>query len=309
MNELSGATVFVTGAGGFLGRHVTRALAAAGARVRMLYGPVRPSGEVSDTGEVYYGDICTPHPWERGLLACDVVVHLAGMPSVARSFAEPEEYVRVHVSGTAALLEAMRRANVARLVHISSAEVYGIPHTNPVPEDHPVQPRSPYAAAKAGAEKLVEAWHWSFGQCAIVLRPFSMYGPGASEHSLLSQLLAQCRQNRDLEVYDAAPVRDYCFVEDFTRAVVLTCAARISFATFNVGTMRGYSVHEVATGLLAALGRSGQIRTRAGNSRPADILSLIADNRKASAELGWEPRIGLEQGLRRLIDAELSCGS
>ena len=121
----------------------------------------------------------------------DVFVHLAGPPSVRRSFDAPQAYVQTHVAGTAAALAAAQRACVRRFVYISSAEVYGRPQVNPVPEDHPLRARSPYAAAKIGAEQLSGHFATAYAMETVILRPFSVYGPGVSESSLIGTILRQ----------------------------------------------------------------------------------------------------------------------
>src|SRR5688572_6054822 len=133
--------LLVTGAGGFIGRHVVRELARAGGQVRCLTGPPgsglsAPAGASSS----FEADICDMYTMQRHANGVEVIVHLAGPPSVAQSFEDPCEYVRAHVQGTASVLHASRRAGVRRIVYISSAEIYGRPVCNPVDEDHRQQP-------------------------------------------------------------------------------------------------------------------------------------------------------------------------
>lgn len=309
MSELTGAIVFVTGAAGFLGRYVVSALAAEGAEVRALRGPPGQTDVIEGAVESFESDIANHVEWQDRLTGADLVVHLAGAASVADSFVDPEEYVRVHVGGTASLLEAVRKAGTNRVIHISSAEVYGCPVSNPVVESQRLEARSPYGAAKIGSEKLIEAWHWSFGQNAVILRPFSVYGPGASPRSLIAHLMAQAKSGNDITVQDIRPIRDYCYAGDFARAVIRACVAPISFGVFNIGTMKGVSVSDAAAAVLGAMDKVGTIRELQLKRRTSDIFELIADNRHAAQILGWHPETEFTEGLRITARSASRCDS
>jgi nucleoside-diphosphate-sugar epimerase len=301
--------VLVTGGGGFIGRHVVPALAAAGAHVRCLSGPPGSGLSANGGAETFEADIRDTPMLEQHAADADVVVHLAGPPSVAQSFADPCGYVRVHVEGTASVLEASRRTRVSHVIHVSSAEVYGVPDSNPVHEEHPARPRSPYGAAKAGAEALVEAYRRCHGLSALILRPFSVYGPGASPQSLIGRILSQLRAGQDVVVEDLRPVRDYCFVSDVARAVVLACSYRGECGALNIGSMQGTSVATIASLLTTAAGTGARIIEDASRRRRCDVLQLIADNRRATLALGWQPEVELAEGLRSVWRGEAACGS
>ena len=189
-------TILVTGGGGFIGSVVVDLLSSRGAKVRTLVGApgdkVRaPPPQVTSI----QADITDSSAICEFTAGADVVIHLAGPASVAASFESAVEYSRVHVEGTTVLLDVCRRVRVPRFIYLSSAEVYGRPHRIPVREDFPLQARSPYAAAKISAERFVEAFVHSFGIQAIVLRPFSVYGPGASSESLIGTILRQAQRD------------------------------------------------------------------------------------------------------------------
>jgi UDP-glucose 4-epimerase len=281
--------------------------------VRAWLGPVGDPRAEADPAvhgpEAFQADIGDAGCARRAVAGAFAVVHLAGPPSVVASLTDPAACVRAHVGGTATLLDALwRAAPAARLVYVSSAEVYGRPARCPVDETSPCAPRSPYGAAKLGAEELVRAAHRAWGLEACILRPFSIYGPGAAPSSLVAELLAQAAAPdvAVLRLRDGRPVRDLCHVEDFARAVLAAlrapCVGEVS--TWNVGSGRGVSAADVAR-VLATLAGPGVGVEEGGADRPAgaEILALVAEVASIRRDIGWAPRIGLEEGLAALLAA------
>jgi UDP-glucose 4-epimerase len=250
------------------------------------------------------GDITDMDVLREAARGADIAVHLAGPPSVHASFESPVEYARAHVAGAAALLDVCRHTKISRVVHISSAEVYGRTSMSAVREDHPLNPRSPYAAAKIGAEQFVRAFAEAFGGSAVILRPFSVYGPGLSPESLVGVICRMARSAEAIVVNDLTPVRDYCFVEDVADAVVRACVEPTKgVVTCNVGAGRGTSVADLASSILQLLGRHIPIRARGNLARPGDseIYHLVADTSRAWEVLRWRASTPLEGGLERTL--------
>lgn len=242
------------------------------------------------------------------------VIHLAGPSSVAASFERPTVFARAHALGTAAVLEAATRRAVPSLVHVSSAEVYGQPQQDPVTEEHPLAPRSPYGAAKACAELLVRTARLYRG-ARTVLRPFSVYGPGQPSASLLSLIFRQSLDPdaREVVLADLRPVRDYCFVDDVADAALRAARAPSpegsDVRTLNVASGVGVSVGalvELATEVASErTGRSLPVREDVSRRRPggADIMHMVADTSAARRALEWSPRTPLREGLRHTVDS------
>ncbi len=303
---LAGVRVLVTGAGGFVGRHLVRALSHCKADVTALVGPpgshLAIPQEAVEWAEI---DICDGEAVRRLMRGCDVVVHAAGPPSVAQSFMHPALHARDHVQGTAAVLEAAHALSVRRIVYVSSAEVYGRSREIFATEDQPLEARSPYAACKIAAEHMIAAFSFAYRCDAVVLRPFSLYGEGASQYSVLNHIVRMAEFEERVLLADPRPIRDYVFVDDFVDAVVRACNAEPvpGVRTFNIGTMRGTSVSELAGLVLATMGLVRPVVSTWESTRPgeSDIPRLIADNSRAREALGWRPLIALEEGLRRLV--------
>lgn len=297
----------VTGAGGFIGSALVRRLVRDGVGVRALVGPEgAKTHPVPPTVERIEGEIDRLEVVARVVAGCDVVFHVAGPASVVASLDVPAEFARIHVAGTATVLEASRRAGVARFIHVSSAEVYGVPKLNPVHESHRLQARSPYAAAKLGAERMVESFRFAHGLEATILRPFSVYGPRQSAGGVVTRVVQQVLTADAIELADLTPRRDFCFVDDVVDAMVLAANRRAvdDDPTFNVASGVGVTIGELARAAAAAAGRDLPVRARPtdGPPRRADIHELIADTSRIRTALGWTPRTALVDGLRRTIE-------
>jgi UDP-glucose 4-epimerase len=296
--------IVVTGAGGFIGPFVVETLRRACREICALVGPPgAPTAPLPADVEAVSIDILDLGGVRRAVSKADVVVHMAGSASVLRSFKEPQDTCMVHVAGTATVLEACQLEQVNRLVYISSAEVYGLPVKRRVRENDLLRPRSPYGAAKVGAENLVNAFSRSYGMSTVVLRPFSIYGPGISITSVLGTIIQQLVDANEIVLSDLRPVRDYCHARDLAEAVLLACRQSSGHPIpLNIGTGIGTSVLALAKLVLTIAGRSLPIRQR-GDKRPgrSDINRLIANISRARATLGWRPQIKLSDGLREML--------
>jgi nucleoside-diphosphate-sugar epimerase len=297
--------VAVLGAGGFIGSSVVSALLARGARVRAHLGPPGFAGpDFPQTVETTSGDVRDARAVRPIVAGCRAVIHLAGPPSARASFDAAADYAAVHVVGTSVCLQACVEEDVQRFVYISSADVYGRPQTKRVAEDHPLCARSPYAAAKVGAEQMVGAFSIARGIESVILRPFSIYGPGLSQYSLLWTILDQARRGDSVVLADLRPERDYCFVDDLAHAIVRATFAPVeSPAILNVGSGIGTSVADLANLALQIMGRRAAVSERAHDKRPGDaeILRLVADPTKTLAMIGWKATTDLAAGLRSTI--------
>ena len=299
----------VTGAGGLIGSAVVRRCVARGVPVLAHLGPLGASVTPPPAGvPAEFAAIDDLEAITELCKGTTSVVHLAGPPSVAKSFEDPAEYVRAHALGTAAILQACRKTGVARLIYVSSAEIYGRPHSNPVAEDHPRQPRSPYAAAKLCAEDLIAACAPAYGISAIILRPFSIIGPPVPPHSVLGSIIRQAISGPDVALFAPQVVRDYLFVDDLANAILRCLAVDLkpgSVTAYNVGSGVGTSVAALAGAVLTKLGKTPAVRLADGLDRPkaADIEILIADVARAGADLGWRPRTSLDEALSIVLAA------
>ncbi len=299
--------ILVTGAGGVIGSALLGSCAEQSIPVRAHLGP--PGAAVTAPPDSIPGAFAAIEDTDAMTDLCrdaGSVVHLAGPPSVARSFEAPTEYVRAHALGTASILEACRAAGVERLIYVSSAEVYGRPAANPVTEDHPRRPLSPYGVAKVCAEDLVAACATRYGVAATILRPFSIIGPPLAPYSVLGSIIRQAIAGPDVAVFAPQVVRDYLFAGDMADAILRCLAADPkpgAAAIYNIGSGVGTSVAELGAAVLRRLGKTPAIRLADGPDRPraADIETLIADTSRAASDLDWRPRTPLAEALSIMI--------
>ena len=299
------ARYWITGAHGFIGRHLSCQLAGLGHDVAGLGHGVWPDAEVAAHGLTCWisGDINANNL--RSLVAAsglpDVVFHLAGGSSVRTALANPSEDFFRTVTTTEELLKWLRQsAPLARVVAISSAAVYGAGHDGPLPETTALRPYSPYGHHKARMEALFRSYGTDFGLHAVIARLFSVYGAELRKQLLWDLCLKLEGNVRPLKLGGTGDeVRDWTEVRDVVRALArLSDLAAPEVPVLNVGTGIGTSVRQIASGMLKAWDPSSDARDVIfdGNAREGDPFSLQADAKELE-RLGFEWRIPLSQGL------------
>ncbi len=310
----AGKRVLITGAGGFIGSHLTEACIDLGATVTAMvhYNGAGSWGMLDQLSperrgkvEVIAGDVQDSDFMRSAVRGKDVVLHLAALIAIPYSYVAPRSYVRTNVEGTLNVLEAARAEGVARVVHTSTSEVYGTARERPISEAHPLQGQSPYSASKIGADKLAEAYHRSFELSVVTVRPFNTYGPRQSARAFIPTVISQALAGDVVKLGSLDPQRDLTFVGDtvdgFLRAGL---AEGVAGEVINLGTGTTHSIGDVAGRILRLMGRDIPIVTDAVRVRPqaSEVMELISDNRRAARLLGWTPRVDLDDGLRRTID-------
>jgi nucleoside-diphosphate-sugar epimerase len=276
------SSVLVTGAAGFIGRHLVAAL--------------RRRGDDVIVVDTECGDVAEASTW-RDYPAAEAVVHIAGRSFVPESWEVPGDFVRTNVLGTVAALEYCRR-HAARLVFPSSY-MYGNAVRQPIAEDAALICQNPYALSKRLAEESCRFFADRCGVPVTVLRPFNIYGPGQAEAFLVPTIIGQVARGQEIRVRDLEPRRDYVYVLDVVEAMVkaLTCAR--PFATFNIGSGTSHSVAELVRTVQDVWGTDLPVRSD-GVRRRDEVMDTIADISLARRELGWYPRFTLRQGIEHL---------
>jgi dTDP-glucose 4,6-dehydratase len=257
-----------------------------------------------DRLEFVQGDIRDEETIRRLVAEVDVVVHAAANSHVEQSIAEgAREFVSTNIEGTRILLDAIRVAPVELFVLISSCEVYGTGMEEPISEEHLLNPRSPYSATKAGADRLGYAYHATYGLPVVIVRPFTNYGPFQHPEKMIPRFITQAIDDEPLTVHgDGLASRDWVFVEDHAEAIarIVDAGASLAGEAINVATGGGKSVVEIAELVLDALGKPRSLKVHT-EDRPGQVTRNIGSPEKAAALLGWRARTSFEEGLERTV--------
>jgi dTDP-glucose 4,6-dehydratase len=308
----SGKHVLVTGAGGFIGSHLTERLVKLGASTRALvhYNAMGTWGWLDHSPlkteiKVIAGDVTDHDSVREAVRGVDIVFHLAALVGIPYSYHAPLSYVRTNVEGTLNVLQAALAADVERVVHTSTSEAYGTAQYVPIDEQHPLQGQSPYSATKIGADKLAEAFYCSFGLPVVTLRPFNTYGPRQSDRAVIPTVIIQCMKDNVIRLGNLSPTRDFNYVADTVEGFI--CAAQSKQAigrAINIGSGQEISIGGLAHRIADLMGKSMGIECENERVRPdeSEVERLCAANDLAKKLLDWEPHYTLDKGLRLTIE-------
>lgn len=313
-HPLSGRPVFVTGAGGFIGGHLCSRLVELGANVRGLvrYNSRNDRGTldwldpaIAREIDVVLGDLRDIESVTRAMDGSEVVFHLAAQIAIPYSFVNPRDYFETNVLGTLNVAEAARSLGVRRVVHTSTSEVYGTARVVPITEDHPIEPQSPYAASKAGADKLMDSYHRSFDLPVTILRPFNTFGPHQSARAVIPTIISQALAGGSLKLGSLDPTRDLTFVTDTADGFIAAAVSDAAIGrTLQLGTGYDVSIGDLVEMVSKIVGRELPVELDPARVRPAnsEVMRLISDPELAGQLTGWRHRVSLEDGLSQTID-------
>jgi dTDP-glucose 4,6-dehydratase len=235
----------------------------------------------------------------------DVIVNAAAESHVEKSIAEgASEFVTTNVEGTQILLDAIREAPVERFILISSSEVYGTAERAPMDEEHSLNPRSPYAATKAGADRLAYSYFVTYGLPIVIVRPFNNYGPRQHPEKVIPRFITQALCDEPLTVHgDGHASRDWLYVADDAEAIEAVIAAPLAAVAgevLNVATGVDIPVAEIADRVLDALDKPASLKSFV-SERPGQVDRHIGSTEKIERLTGWRARTSFDEGLARTI--------
>ena len=309
------AKVLVTGAGGFIGSHLTEELVRQGEEIRAFvrYNSRDERGlledlprEIQNQIEVIPGDLKDPDGIKKAVKGCSKVFHLGALIAIPYSYIHPFDFIQTNVVGTAHLLNAcLEEGTLERVIHTSTSEVYGTAQYIPIDEKHPLQAQSPYSASKIAADKLAESYYLSFGLPIATIRPFNTFGPRQSLRAIIPTIVSQAIHDKKIRLGNTIPRRDFLFVKDTIRGFIqLGKCERAVGKVVNIGTGTDISIEELVKKILGLIGKQGEIEVEDRRIRPekSEVMQLLSDTRLAQKLFQWAPQYTLEDGLRETIE-------
>jgi len=304
--------VLVTGGAGFISSAFVRHLLAATPYEVVSLDALTYAGNLENLADVMahprlsfvHGDIRDRELVCEVVAEVDVIVNAAAESHVEKSIDEgASEFVTTNVEGTQILLDAVRETSIERFILISSSEVYGTAAYAPMDEAHPLEPRSPYAATKAGADRLAYSYFVTYGLPVVIVRPFNNYGPRQHPEKVIPRFITQALSDEPLTVHgDGHASRDWLYVDDDAEAIEAIIAAddRVVGEVINVASGNDITVSDIADKVLDMLGKPASLKVHV-DERPGQVHRHIGSTEKAERLLGWRARTSFEDGLERTI--------
>jgi UDP-glucose 4-epimerase len=287
------AKILVTGANGFIGKHLCKRLSENGSIIAdgKSRSNQRPL-DVTDLGQL--------------VSACkdvDTVIHLAGRTSIRRSQRDPYKTYFINYMGALNLLEASRLTNVKRLINVSTY-VYGQPHDIPIKEKHRIDPHSPYTKSKLLAEMICQYYSCDFDIDVVTLRPFQIYGWGARPDSFIPSVIQQIARKGEVSLNGKNVRRDFLFVDDFVDLIVaILNNFPNGYNVYNVGFGKSHTLEKIAKILADQMNKRIKINYEETNPSPSGT-NMQADITKVSEAFRWKPRVTIEKGLKYTLERD-----
>jgi dTDP-glucose 4,6-dehydratase len=304
--------LLVTGGAGFIGSNFIRHVLALKKNHAVLnFDKLTYAGNLANlepvAGNPAYsfckGDIGDAAAVGSAMAGCDAVVHFAAESHVDRSIYDPAVAVQTNVSGTLVLLQAARKLNVKRFVHVSTDEVYGdIEPGGFANETSPLRPNSPYSASKAAADLLVRSFVRTYNFPAVITRPSNNYGPYQFPEKLVPLMISNAIENKPLPIYgDGKQQRTWLQVDDHCQGIVAVLERGRIGEVYNLGGADIVDNLTMARSILRILGKPETLITQV-QDRPGHDRRYATTSKKIEDELGWKPATRLDEGLRQTIE-------
>ncbi len=305
--------ILITGAGGFIGSHLTEYLVQNGYSVRAFvrynsankYGWLEKSKFKTDI-EIFTGDIRDYDSVYNAVKGCEAVFHLAALIGIPYSYYTPLGYLKTNLIGTYNILESAKNLKIDNILITSTSEVYGTAQYVPIDEKHPLIAQSPYSATKIAADMLSLSYFYSYGLPVKIVRPFNTYGPRQSSRAIIPTIITQLLSDkRDILLGNLFPTRDLTFVEDTVKAYLeILKTDDFIGEVVNIGMNKEISVKELVIKISQIIGKDVNIMTDNNRIRPikSEVKRLLCDNSKLISKTFWKPDFNIETGLEKTVE-------
>ena len=306
-------SVLVTGAGGFIGSHLTERLVELGAKTRALdlynfrnscgwldYSPVKKDVEV------ILGDVCDRDTIRKAMKGVDIVFHLAALIAIPYSYQAPLSYIRTNIEGTFNVLQAALENDVSLVVQTSTSEVYGTAQYVPIDENHPLQGQSPYSASKIGADAMADSFYRSFNLPVTIVRPFNTFGPRQSARAVIPTIITQLLAGKtEIKLGALHPTRDLLFVKDTVNAFVeIAKSDKTIGGEINIATQKEISIQDLAQTIIDLINPSAKIISDDIRLRPekSEVERLLGSSEKIRSLTNWKAQYIFTDALKQTIE-------
>ncbi|MCK6615665.1 MAG: NAD-dependent 4,6-dehydratase LegB [Ignavibacteriaceae bacterium] len=305
--------ILITGAGGFIGSHLTELLVKKGFEVKAF---VRYNGkndwgwlessDVKNNIEVISGDIRDYDSVYSAMKGCESVFHLAALIGIPYSYISPLAYIRTNIEGTYNILESGRQLGMDQILVTSTSETYGTAQYVPIDEKHPSVGQSPYSATKIGADQLADSYFRSFNTPVKIVRPFNTYGPRQSARAIIPAVITQMLSGKhELNLGNLEPTRDLTFVKDTARGFLAIYNSEKCFGqATNIGMNKEISIKDLIRLISEIIGKDVSIKQDRQRARSAksEVERLMCNNSKLKVLTDWVPKYSLKSGLIETIE-------
>jgi dTDP-glucose 4,6-dehydratase len=305
--------ILVTGAGGFIGSHLSELLVNEGYSVKAFvrynsknnWGWLE-SSSIKNNIEIITGDIRDFDSVSNALKECDAVFHLAALIGIPYSYISPKAYIDTNITGTYNILQASKELGLAQVLITSTSETYGTAQYVPIDENHPMVGQSPYSASKIAADQLAISFYRSFNIPIKIVRPFNTFGPRQSARAIIPTVISQILSGKQkLSIGNLTPTRDLTFVRDTCKGFLeIYKSKNLLGEVTNIGMCQEISVIDLVKKIGSLTHFEINIETDVNRVRPDDseVERLVCNNKKLIHNTAWQPDYDLDKGLIETIE-------
>ena len=307
--------ILITGADGFIGSHLAEEMCKRGYNIRafILYNSFNSWGwldhsdkKLTDSMEIFPGDIRDPYCVKKAMQGCNIVIHLAALIAIPYSYKSPASYVDTNITGTLNILQAAKELEIDKVIHTSTSEVYGSAMFVPITEEHPLQGQSPYSATKIGADQMALSFYRSFGTQVSIVRPFNTYGPRQSARAVIPTVITQIASGeKKIQLGALDPTRDFTYISDTVDGFIAVAESdNTAGEVMNLGTGFEISIQKTIELIAQVMNADIDIVLDPQRIRPekSEVNRLCSDNSKIKKLTTWSPQFADKDGLQKGLE-------